>query len=353
MFWDKRKSVTLADLCAPKRRKNAICTMFHQATPGTTYWRCALPAKYMPGNLLPANQLALMKHPDGHFEWENFDVPAIIQFPGDQATAVAAMIAEGERRKLFVEVDDTYIDGRDHLWHARAGWGATIGSTPHTVQGHRWIVEHAHGVIVTTPALAEQYAELNPNVYICRNSIDPDDWPRLEKPDDGVFRIGWYASASHDRDQEVCRSAIAWAARQPGVQVVNIGLNPTGWNFPRVQIGWHDDFLELRRTLMALDVGIAPLIGTPTAKYRSDVKALEYAMAGAMPVLQSMPPYADWPALPFAFVPATKDEWREALQWCVRNRDEVRERGMAAREYVLGERTMAHEIERWREALEY
>jgi hypothetical protein len=32
---------------------------------------------------------------------------------------------------------------------------------------------------------------------VCRNSIDPLDWPEPEKPTDGVFRVGYAASASH------------------------------------------------------------------------------------------------------------------------------------------------------------
>jgi hypothetical protein len=82
------------------------------------------------------------------------------------------------------------------------------------------------------------------------------------------------------------RKAMAWASRQPNVEIVNIGLDPpAGTSSGRY--GWRDDFKEHRAILATLDVGISPLVGTPMTKFRSDLKALEYAMGGAMPILQA------------------------------------------------------------------
>lgn len=328
-----------------------LCTLYHQATPATTYWRVKLPAKYLPGGIHEAHRLEAVAEGDGFRFPDLHGGVAIMQFPGDQGTALCLMALQAMGHRFLVEVDDNYLDASDPLWHARAGWGMRIGEAPHTRDGHRWITAHADGVIVTTPALADIYRSANENVTIARNSIDPDDWPELKKPDDGVFRIGWYASGSHDRDQAMCRKAISWASRQPGVEIVNIGLNPTGWDFPRVWHPWRDDFLAHREVLMQLDVGISPLIGTPMTKYRSDVKALEYAMGAAFPILQAYAPYDEWRDKPYARVCWTEDDWVDVIRWAVRNRDEVRERGLLAREYVLRERTFRTEVEKWRSAV--
>jgi len=91
----------------------------------------------------------------------------------------------------------------------RAAWGEHIrGEQATSVQGHRWIVEHAYGVIVTTRALEAEYRRLNDNVHVCRNSIDPDDWPKPSGRDE-TFRIGWYASNSHDRDAPMVAKALS------------------------------------------------------------------------------------------------------------------------------------------------
>jgi len=276
---------------------------------------------------------------------------AVIQFPGDRGTSLVTMLATAQGGKVFVEVDDNYIEQGDELWRKRSNWGQKIGgSQAHSVDGHRWICEHATGVIVTTEALAETYREHSDNVHVCRNSIDPDDWPELVKPDDGVFRIGWYASQSHDRDGVLVRRALAWASRQPNVEIVNIGLNPPGWNFTRTWVPYAEDFVSLRPEMMKLDVGISPLVATPASRFRSDLKPLEYAMGATLPVLQAAQPYADWYDKP-ALMCWTEKDWEDRIKWCVRNQDEVREMGKQAREYVLLNRTFKTEIVRWKEAL--
>lgn len=333
------------------RGQKPLATFYHQATAATRYWRITLPAKYLPGRVRDATQL-MFRHRgnDRPLEFPGLkgDV-GIAQFPGDNGSALVATAFEARGKKFFVEVDDNYIDYGDELWMKRASWGDRIKDNPQSVQGHRWIVEHAYGVIVTTRALAREYGQLNDNVHICRNSIDPSDWPE-PAPRDGLFRIGWYASNSHDRDSVQVAKALSWASRQPGVEVVNIGHDP-GWSFRRRQIEWSNDYLEPRRELRRLDVGVSPLVLSPLAKYRSDLKALEYAMGGAMPFLQSSEPYWEWEDKAFARMCHSPSDWLSAIQWAVRNQDEVRWRGQQARAYVLGNRTFRTEIERWRQAI--
>jgi hypothetical protein len=274
----------------------------------------------------------------------------IVQYPGDKGSAVVCMAMEATGKKLFVEVDDNYLDAHlDPLWAERAGWGTKIGDDPYTTQGHRWIAEHAYGVIVTTRALEKAYAEVNDNVHVCRNSIDPTDWPEPSERGE-TFRIGWYASPSHDRDAEQVRRALSWASRQPNVEIVNIGLDPH-WSFARRQVPWQNDFGKLRHELCKLDVGVCPLVGTPMTKYRSDLKALEYAMGGAMPIVQAYEPYWEWENNLSAGWCPTPSHWMDTIKWAVENRDEARARGQQAREYVLRERTFRTEINRWRQAI--
>jgi hypothetical protein len=276
---------------------------------------------------------------------------AILQIPGDKGAAFVCTAMQATGRKLFVEVDDNYIDvHQDPLWAERAGWGThTRDDDPHTTEGHRWIAEHAHGVLVSTRALEKRYLEINDNVHVCRNSIDPDDWPAPASRNE-MFRIGWYASQSHDRDQDQVRRALSWASRQPNVEIVNIGLDPD-WQFARRQVPWQNDFQKLRRELGRLDVGVAPLVNTAMTQYRSDLKALEYAMGGAMPLLQTAEPYWEWEDKEFARVAASPDDWMRQIKWSVANRDEVRVRAQQAREHVLATRTFRTEVERWRQAI--
>lgn len=328
-------------------------TFYYQGTPATRYWRVTLPAKFLPGKALPATSVTV-RHFSRHQKLTFPDLrgdTAVVQYPGDNGMALFAMALESQDKRMFVEVDDNYIDYADELWMKRANRGARISREHATsVQGHRWIVEHSAGVIVTTEALAEVYRGHNDNVHICRNSIDPSDWPE-PIPRDDTFRIGWYASNSHDRDSTMIVKALSWASRQPGVQVINIGHDP-GWQFKRAQVEWTDNFLAPRKWLASLDVGVSPLVATPLARFRSDLKALEYAMGGAMPFLQSSDPYWEWEDKDFARIARSPEDWVAQIKWAVANRDEVRARARQAREYVLAERTFRTEINRWRGAIQ-
>jgi hypothetical protein len=102
---------------------------------------------------------------------------------------------------------------------------------------------------------------------------------------------------------------------------------------------------------MQLDVGVAPVVSTASAKHRSDLKLLEYSMAGAVTVAQRLDPYEAWFDSPVAFTASTSKEWADRIRWCVRNQDEARAMGLRARELVLSTRTIQSEIVRWREAV--
>lgn len=322
-------------------------TWYAQATPATTYWRCQIPARKLPG--MVTQDLVGAGTAEGHVEFEDHRGTAVFQFPGskDRAWCMLNMQAQGIR--VLVEVDDNYLDETDHTVRARAGWKRAIGEGPHSVQGHRWCVEHADGVIVTTPTLAEIYGQLNPNVFVCPNSIDRDDWPWHDKPDDGVFRIGWFASFSHDKDEGLVRRALSWASRQPGVQVVTMGYEPP-WNFTRTHLGWADDMAIYRRNMHLLDVGVAPIARTGWSVCRSDLKAVELGMAGALPVLSGEPPYDGWRDSP-ALIAHTAKDFEQQIRWCVRNQDEARALGAQARDRVLSRHLIEHTIDFWRDAV--
>ena len=334
-------------------------TFYYQATPATAYWRCVLPARHLPG--VATSDLEGAVNSDGHVEWHGHHGPtAVFQFAGskDRAWCVANMPAAGIR--TLIEVDDNYLDETDPVTRGRAGWGVTIGEKQSTARGHRAIVKAADGVIVTTDKLAEIYADVNPNVYVCRNSIDPADWPEPPgelnihglrvSPADDVFRIGWFASMSHDRDEQLVRRALSWASRQPGVQVVTMGYNPP-WNFRRLHIPWSNDIAVYHRMMHLLDVGVCPVQRTGWSVCRSDLKALEYAMAGALPVMSAEPPYDPWRGLPFARFAHTGKDFEEQIRWAVRNQDKAKQQAQLARDHVLGGRLIQHEIPSWEKAV--
>ena len=327
--------------------KPVRATFYYQATPATTYLRCQLPARYLPGRCLPDFELEMDEKTLGFPDHEG---AAIFQFPGDKMKALIATVAmPGEGIRVLIETDDNYLVSMPH--RKKQGWEMRIGQGHHSLQGHRYIVEKADGVIVATEQLASVYRKLNPHIYVCPNSLDPTDWPLMMKLDDGVLRIGWFASDSHAEDAGLVRRALEWAASQPNVEVITMGFNPTSWRFRRRHIPWSNDMATYWQMMGQLDIGVAPVVANPWAICRSDLKALEYAMAGAIPVLSGEPPYHMWENERGCLKARDAKGFLHAIKRLVQNRDEVKDLAADARDYVLKERTIMANIHKWEEAV--
>jgi len=337
---------------SPQERCEA--TWWRQATEGGAYWRCYLPAKHLPGQCLDLSEdLDLAEGADGVPYMPRMRGRASIwQFPGEHIRAQLAAQQQEWGVRVLLECDDNYLIPAPPVPGVEPGpWKPTVreANGGYSHEAHRRIASWVDGVIVSTPFLEKQYRKVNDHVYVCPNSVDPDDWDD-RKADDGVLRIGYAASDSHRVDVAVIERAFRWASKQDGVQVFFLGVSPPNVEFRRVEVGWAQSLPEYRRLLQALDVGCCPLIENHWSAARSDVKALEYAMAGALPIVSRTEPYREWwdgPA-PVATTPA---EFYKTVRWCVQNRDEVKRLAREAKEYVLKNRTIQQAIWRWEEAI--
>lgn len=338
------------DPSPPPEPHEILATFYHQATPGTTYWRCLLPARELPGQAIFSGP-ARLEGKDGKMVLPQHAGTAVFQFTGSDEAHLLIKHMQKEGIRVLVEIDDNYTHWFPNQMRP-AGWGRRIGDAPFTVEQHLETVKIADGVICAGEHLGKQYRPYNKHVYVCPNQIDPQDWDEPAKPDDGVFRIGWFASGSHGGDETLIRRGLEWASKQPDVEVtlVGLGARPNGkpiFDFRYRHVPWSNDFGVYRKFISEFDVGLAPVIGTPWAVCRSDLKALEYGMAGALPVVSDLPPYesVDVPKAKTA-----KDFLRE-IQSLVGDREGTRKRAREWRDHVLQHRTVKAQIGLWREAV--
>ena len=333
------------------QRTDLLATWWRQSTPGTYYWRCLVPARHLPGQVLGFRALDLQEK-DGEVIFpRQRGKTAIWQFPG---TATAGIVMAGMQEagiRVLMEMDDTYLHAPDV---GANGWQEDFDTSANDMPSYaanRRLSEWVDGIIVSTEPLAELYGELNDNIYICPNSIDPDDWQfESQKKDDGILRIGWGASLSHLVDVPLIKRAFQWAASQPKVEVWVFGIGH-GYKFPGAvkRVPWTNDQYEYKANLSRCDVHVCPLYETTFSRYKSDLKAMEAAMAGAMPIVSSATAYKPWHDRTMTCT--TPRDWEAAIRWCVTHRDEVRENAAKAKEYVMAERTIEKGIDNWRKAV--
>jgi hypothetical protein len=309
------------------------------------YLRCELPARVLGGSVRDIDAVRFL----------NLDV---VEVNGDHPS-VWQLLCNGARleqvQKLmqagvdcYVEVDDNYTRWDDR--YANSDWVPGIPEDMITagLNLHRRVAQLVSGVIVSTPYLADAYASLNANVTVCPNSVDPDDWKEPGERDD-TLRIMWMASGwSHRWDQFLVQPALEWAAEQPGVEVYVFGAKIRSEKI--IFVPWASNPQAYRDLMVELrpDVGVCPVAINDFSRGKSDLKPMEYAMAGAMSIVTPFEPYEPWVDRPEACLWAEDpDEWRAAVEWCVEHRDEVRQKADMAREYVLSERTITQCADSW------
>ena len=137
-----------------------------------------------------------------------------------------------------------------------------------------------------------------------------------------------------------------------GVDQSRPGIVERNWEFPRKVIGWSNDLPVYFEAMSALDVGLAPIVGSYWARGKSDIKALEYAMAGALPIVSDQPPYELLTGGVNCLKAPDARSFYEQVRWAVQHRDEATDLASRCRDYVLRDRTAEGNAWRYLEAFE-
>lgn len=250
-----------------------------------------------------------------------------------------------------MEVDDNYTREAPYLRNVpNKPWHPTIEEARggYSYERHRMILPYLDGIVCSTDYLADVYYEFNENVYVCPNSVDPADWQYEREPHD-TFRIVYYGSPSHVTDAPLVTDALKWAARQPGVEVWTVGFKNPAWSFPHQTVPWEKNLDAARAHLFKFDLGLAPLKANKWSNGKSDVKALEYAMAGVCPLVSDVVPYRTLQHIPDLVI--GDRDWAEAIRYFVKNPDLARTRAAEVKDWVMRERTIQTTVSLWREAV--
>ena len=331
-----------------------LATWWQQKTSGTSYIRCSVPARYLPGQALALRYSDVKLGSDGEVIVPRHQGVGIFQFVGNATRALIMAHLQEQGIKALMEVDDNYLTPSPDP--TRTEWQTKIDRSEndrYSFQAHRKIIRWVDGVICSTDELAERYEKkTSAPIYVCPNSADPEDWPVLgeDAGRPGTIRnIGFAGSASHIYDTVLVERALDWAARN-GASVHRFGGTGSSWRFEHVATPWNNDLAEYRESLQVLDVGVCPLKPGDWQDCKSDLKAIEYTLSGAIPIVSKVPPYKDW----LDVVPscASEKDWLKAIKWAVRApADELQEVWKQAYELVTTSKLISQNIDRWREAI--
>ena len=148
----------------------------------------------------------------------------------------------------------------------------------------------------SVPELQRLYSYLNPCSAVFPNQIT-DIPPERKFENSKKIIIGWGGSHGHLEDMaEVAGSLMDWIISKDNVHLYLMCSDPIWTLFERLpakrkrrfMTGSMDDYYTF---LKKIDIGLAPLKDTAFNRSRSDVKFLEYAVYGVVPVVQVSVPY--------------------------------------------------------------
>ncbi len=278
---------------------------------------------------------------------------AIWQFLGDLERTKFAARVQSQGVPCLMEVDDNYLVPAPHMPARGKSWSSTvqesfgIGQSGYSHQAHRLILPSIDGLIVSTEELANRYEPHVPaGIHICPNSVDPDDWPEIDREPRDFPVVGYAGSDSHYYDLALVDRALDWASRH--TRLAKLGADIRKWRWPHEQVPWTNDLAEYRLSLQKIDIGLCPVKRSDWHDCKSDIKAMEYLMAGAIPIVQGDSPcYRDWHDLvPTA---STPKQWEKAVQELVLMSRAERELLWAkAHKWLLEHKVIEAHIDKWR-----
>jgi 2-polyprenyl-3-methyl-5-hydroxy-6-metoxy-1,4-benzoquinol methylase/glycosyltransferase involved in cell wall biosynthesis len=167
---------------------------------------------------------------------------------------------------------------------------------PENVRLFRRLAKCSDAVQYSAPELQRVYGGLNPRGRVFLNQVVAPPPLRASRAD-GAVRIGWGGSAGHFDDlAEVAPALIRFVHQTPQV-TLELMCSDRIWGLfdalpadrkRRTPVGTLEQYYAF---VSGLDIGLAPNRDRGFNRARSDVKFLEYAGWGAVPVVSRLVPY--------------------------------------------------------------
>jgi tetratricopeptide (TPR) repeat protein len=202
-----------------------------------------------------------------------------------------------ERRRLgkptVYEISDNFVE--PHPGVGIRGWFADPGNRANAFD----LIGQADAVQVTGEGLRQAFGALNPRTVVFENQLRAPGPP--PRPPGERVRLGWAGSVGHTEDLRPVAPVVAAAMdRHRGVEFAFMGsegqFREVFGDLARAhgaRVACHPpgSLVEYYRFLESLDVGLGPMNDNPYNRCRSDVKFVEYAGHGVVPVLSRITPY--------------------------------------------------------------
>jgi glycosyltransferase involved in cell wall biosynthesis len=148
----------------------------------------------------------------------------------------------------------------------------------------------------SSPELERKFGYLNPNSRVFPNQV-LEVPPERNQKTKAIVVVGWGGSIGHLNDMaKISDRLVRWILSRKDVHLYLMCADPIWELFAALPENRKRQFAtgslaDYYNFVSHLDIGLAPLEDTPFNRSRSDVKFLEYAVQGVVPVVQATGPY--------------------------------------------------------------
>lgn len=283
-----------------------------------------------------------------------------------------ARILKKQGKKIVMDNDDTLKEDNgfkfnEYMDEKRVEKGIEVM----TLALDRFAKE-ADLITCTTEFLKKEYEEINPNVVVLPNCIDPFYIPKPLKNETDIIRIGITGSVGVTNDIEALKPIIAHYQNDPRVKLVLLSVPAKGENdiykelyseqyayWSSVNIEWHpfakvDEYYNILNDLK-LDMVIIPRADSYFNRCKSNLKFLENSMLEIPTIGQSFStndsPYELNPEdAKHLLLASNTEEFISQIEKLIADKELRLQIGRDAREYVLENYDIAKKAHLWADA---
>ncbi len=200
------------------------------------------------------------------------------------------------------------------------------------IKNMRRAIEQVDWLVVSTPVLAQEYADYHGDIRVALNGLPVDPWRDLSsrRRAGRKMRVGWAGGISHTGDLAEIRSVVQ--DLQDEVEWVFMGMKPDG-----VQCEYHPgvaiDRYPEKLAGLNLDLAVVPLELNQFNRCKSNLRLLELGACGVPVIATAIEPYRC--DLPVTLVRNRHQDWVEAIRAHLADPDALERKGDALRDAVL------------------
>jgi glycosyltransferase involved in cell wall biosynthesis len=267
-----------------------------------------------------------------------------------------AILLKQMGKKIVFDNDDTFRLDENHSYYEADPENFKKNMREKNILTNNFI-RNCDLVTCSTEFLAEEYREINPNVVVLPNTVDPDDWDEPLRNDGDKIRIGIVGSTAYYQDFDIIKDVIKKLDEDPRVQLVIFGLHTKKVRAEHPLVTevhqreydfWdsiknieHAPWVEMTEYFsslngLKLDMMLIPRRDNYFNKSKSNIKFLEASMC-EIPVItnyfKGCPYENDLDGKNGIFV--YDGDWMKEIEGLINDRDRRLEMGRIAHQYVL------------------